>query len=208
MKRPPRKAPARPKKAAGALDAEPVVVEPVDEVEAAEPSADPLILDAEIDEPVEHDDEADDRRSADASAEPDEATDADPKESSSDLSEDRYGSLVPADALQRYLAEIRRHPLLDPDEEHELAVRWVEDGDRDRDMGPAPAPGTSNNNTGGGEGPENFSLSTPAGKWGRKSPKERAPYDPHWKLDDKVATLSGFKYDPKDFAKWALKVRN
>lgn len=41
------------------------------------------------------------------------------------------GALVPADALQHYLAEIRRHPLLDPKEEHELAVRWREQGDRE-----------------------------------------------------------------------------
>ena len=53
------------------------------------------------------------------------------KDDSRELSEDRYGSLVPADALQRYLAEIRRHPILDPEEEHELAVRWVEEGDRE-----------------------------------------------------------------------------
>lgn len=40
------------------------------------------------------------------------------------------GSLVPADTLQRYLAEIRRIPLLSREEEHELAVRWHEHGDR------------------------------------------------------------------------------
>lgn len=39
-------------------------------------------------------------------------------------------SLVPADSLQRYLAEIRRIPLLTREEEHELAVRWHEQGDR------------------------------------------------------------------------------
>ena len=41
------------------------------------------------------------------------------------------GALVPTDALQRYLAEARRYPLLDPEEEHELAVRWVDHGDRE-----------------------------------------------------------------------------
>jgi RNA polymerase sigma-32 factor len=40
------------------------------------------------------------------------------------------GALVPTDSLQRYLAEIRRYPLLDPEEEHRLAVRWREEGDR------------------------------------------------------------------------------
>src|SRR5262249_15302051 len=33
-------------------------------------------------------------------------------------------ALVPADNLQRYLSEIRRYPLLTPEEEHTLAVRW------------------------------------------------------------------------------------
>ena len=40
------------------------------------------------------------------------------------------GMLVPADSLQRYLAEIRRIPVLTREEEHELAVRWHEGGDR------------------------------------------------------------------------------
>jgi len=41
------------------------------------------------------------------------------------------GALVPVDSLQRYLAEIRRYPLLDVKDEHDLAVRWREGGDRD-----------------------------------------------------------------------------
>jgi RNA polymerase sigma-32 factor len=39
-------------------------------------------------------------------------------------------ALVPADSLQRYLAEIRRIPVLSREEEHELAVRWHESEDR------------------------------------------------------------------------------
>jgi RNA polymerase sigma-32 factor len=39
-------------------------------------------------------------------------------------------ALVPADNLQRYLTEIRRIAVLSREEEHELAVRWQEDGDR------------------------------------------------------------------------------
>jgi len=39
------------------------------------------------------------------------------------------GSLVPFDPLQRYLAEIRRYPLLTREEEHELAVRFQQDRD-------------------------------------------------------------------------------
>ena len=38
-------------------------------------------------------------------------------------------ALVPQDPLQRYLAEIRRHPLLTPEEEHRLAVEYHEYGD-------------------------------------------------------------------------------
>ena len=38
-------------------------------------------------------------------------------------------ALVPYDPLQRYLAEIRRYPLLTPEEEHELAVRYKEHGE-------------------------------------------------------------------------------
>lgn len=40
------------------------------------------------------------------------------------------GALVPADALSRYLAEIRTYPILTREEEHELAVRYFEQGDR------------------------------------------------------------------------------
>ncbi len=55
-----------------------------------------------------------------------------PPEPAADLSEPSMaGMLVPAaDTLQRYLAEIRRIPILSRDEEHALAVRWHEEGDR------------------------------------------------------------------------------
>ena len=38
-------------------------------------------------------------------------------------------ALVPTDSLSRYMAEIRRYPLLSPEEEHDLAVRYKEYGD-------------------------------------------------------------------------------
>ncbi|MDX1763758.1 MAG: RNA polymerase factor sigma-32 [bacterium] len=41
------------------------------------------------------------------------------------------GELVKSDPLQRYMAEIRHHPLLSPEEEHALAVRYYETGDID-----------------------------------------------------------------------------
>ena len=40
------------------------------------------------------------------------------------------GALVPADSLSRYLAEIRRIPILNREDEHALAVQWKEQGDR------------------------------------------------------------------------------
>lgn len=39
------------------------------------------------------------------------------------------GALVRYDSLQHYLAEIRKYPLLSRDEEHQLAVRYKEEGD-------------------------------------------------------------------------------
>ncbi|TMA37022.1 MAG: sigma-70 family RNA polymerase sigma factor, partial [Deltaproteobacteria bacterium] len=47
-----------------------------------------------------------------------------------DEAPERESALVPADSLQRYFAEIRRIPVLSREEEHELAVRWHEKGDR------------------------------------------------------------------------------
>ncbi|MCE2484861.1 MAG: RNA polymerase factor sigma-32 [Desulfurellaceae bacterium] len=38
-------------------------------------------------------------------------------------------ALVPTDSLSRYMAEIRRYPLLSPEEEHDLAVRYKEYGE-------------------------------------------------------------------------------
>lgn len=40
-------------------------------------------------------------------------------------------ALARRDPLAAYMGEVRRHPLLTRDEEHELAVRWVEQGDRE-----------------------------------------------------------------------------
>ena len=50
------------------------------------------------------------------------AEDADPAEEPS-------AALVPFDALQRYLSEIRRYPVLTREEEHELAVQYKQFGD-------------------------------------------------------------------------------
>ena len=52
----------------------------------------------------------------------DEADEPDPAEGAS-------GALVPFDALQSYLSEIRRYPLLTREEEHELAIQYKQFGD-------------------------------------------------------------------------------
>lgn len=38
-------------------------------------------------------------------------------------------ALARRDPMGQYMAEVRRHPLLTREEEHELAVRWIENGD-------------------------------------------------------------------------------
>ncbi len=64
-------------------------------------------------------------------AESDEAPEASAAaESASPPGDERAGALVPVDALQRYLTEIRRIPVLTREEEHVIAVRWHEEGDR------------------------------------------------------------------------------
>jgi RNA polymerase sigma-32 factor len=62
--------------------------------------------------------------------EPDEI-DAEPERSVPVEKDDSAPStaLVPQDSLSRYLAEIRRYPLLTPEEEHRLAVEYKEYGD-------------------------------------------------------------------------------
>lgn len=124
MKRPPQSS-ARARSRAKRDPVEPDVVDPPEvSAEAVEDGEDEsLIVDAEL---------ADDEEpSVGESAETGPSASDSSDNPSREISGDRYGSLVPADALQRYLAEIRRHPLLEPEEEHELAVRWVEEGDRE-----------------------------------------------------------------------------
>ncbi|MBM4270204.1 MAG: sigma-70 family RNA polymerase sigma factor [Deltaproteobacteria bacterium] len=92
-------------------------------------TAAPEPVESESEEEAEDEVEADEPRELeldDGESEPDP-----PADETRALSEDRFGALVPTDNLQRYLAEIRRHPLLDPEEEHRLAVLWREDGDRE-----------------------------------------------------------------------------
>ncbi len=48
-----------------------------------------------------------------------------------DLTDRDVGAISPTDPLRRYLEEIRRHPLLEPEEEFRLATRLTETGDLD-----------------------------------------------------------------------------
>ncbi|MEK6553639.1 MAG: sigma-70 family RNA polymerase sigma factor, partial [Bdellovibrionota bacterium] len=53
------------------------------------------------------------------------------KKTKTDLASDDGPGLVPADPLARYMAELRKYPLLTKEEEHDLAVRYREHGDRE-----------------------------------------------------------------------------
>lgn len=46
-----------------------------------------------------------------------------------DIPDSDTKGIVPSDPLQQYLAEIRKYPLLTPEEEKELAIRYYEKGD-------------------------------------------------------------------------------
>jgi len=76
----------------------------------------------------ERDTEADEQD--DELGEPDEAEDTGELVETASDDEAKAGVLVPTDPIQRYLAEIRRIPVLTREEEHALAVRWREHGDR------------------------------------------------------------------------------
>ncbi len=54
-----------------------------------------------------------------------------PAEVSHDLNKSQTRALSTYDPLRRYLEEVRRYPLLDPEDEFRLAMRMLEKGDRD-----------------------------------------------------------------------------
>ncbi len=62
---------------------------------------------------------------------PDDADDAGPVAAVPAATSGATGALVPSDALSRYLAEIRQYDVLSREEEHEIAVRYYEEGDPD-----------------------------------------------------------------------------
>ena len=63
--------------------------------------------------------------SSDEAAETDRASAPVPQVSSSDR------SLGPVDALSAYMGQLAKYAPISREEEHALAVRWVEDGDED-----------------------------------------------------------------------------
>ncbi|HEX3777589.1 MAG TPA: RNA polymerase factor sigma-32 [Polyangiaceae bacterium] len=97
-------------------------VSPDDEAEDAEPAggadgdSEPEVFEAESElvEDTDHDDE--DEREASEESEPSEDADSEPK---------NEPGLARVDALQAYMREVQRHPLLSADEEHKLAVEYT-----------------------------------------------------------------------------------
>ncbi len=73
--------------------------------------------------------EESDAPAADATAEPVVPDEIDDAADAADQAEEPPGALVPFDALQSYLTEIRRYPVLTREEEHALAVRYKQFGD-------------------------------------------------------------------------------
>ncbi len=94
------------------------------------PRETPEVVDADVVEPEVVDAEAEEAEAALADVEP--ATDADLDRIARDLRAPAPAgstALARRDPLAAYMAEVRRHPLLTREEEYELAVRWVEEGD-------------------------------------------------------------------------------
>src|SRR5262245_55092819 len=66
----------------------------------------------------------------DAPPEPESDSPAPPEPTPPEPPAELASALVPLDNLQRYLTEIRRIPVLTREEEHALALKWKEQGDR------------------------------------------------------------------------------
>lgn len=113
----PRKSTRRKAPAAGGRAKKPVEAPVEAEVELEEERDEPIDLESEADAEIEGD------QSGHLAALP-----IEPEEESE---EPAPGSLSRTDPLARYMQEVKRHPLLSREEEHELAVRYVETGDVD-----------------------------------------------------------------------------
>lgn len=109
-----------PKTADSPVATEVVAVEPV-EVEPVE--AEPV-------ETEEADDEAD-QALADIDPATDEELDAIARDIGKRAPAGPSTALARRDPMGQYMAEVRRYPLLTREEEHELAVRWIEHGDKE-----------------------------------------------------------------------------
>ena len=103
---------------AGPVVAEVVAVEPVESAEDAEPAEDA------------EDDEAE-QALADIDPATDEELDAIARDIGRPAPATTTTALARRDPMGQYMAEVRRYPLLTREEEHELAVRWIDHGDKE-----------------------------------------------------------------------------
>ncbi len=101
-------------------------------------SEDSAAIDVEVVERVPKDAEASDEddAAAEALAEVDPVSDDELDSIAKDLGRSKAApegttALARRDPMAAYMAEVRRHPLLTREEEHELAVRWVEEDDQE-----------------------------------------------------------------------------
>ena len=106
--------------AAEVVEGEPIDAEAVEAVDAEEADAEEV-------------DEADEAEEALADVEPatDEELDAIAREIGRPTPATTTTALARRDPMGQYMAEVRRYPLLTREEEHTLAVRWIEHGDKE-----------------------------------------------------------------------------
>jgi RNA polymerase sigma-32 factor len=88
-------------------------------------------LDIEHDEEAEEVEDSAEENDQEAYASPDSQLPATAIDISSDIPDSEVRAVSPTDPLRRYLEEVRRYPLLDPEKEMELAIRLRDHGDLD-----------------------------------------------------------------------------
>jgi len=114
----------------------PTSSEPID-VEVVDRSSEPAEATSKPTEaPIESPEAEQDEAAAEALAEVDPVSDEELEEIAKSIGRPKAApegttALARRDPMAAYMAEVRRHPLLTREEEHELAVRWVEEDDKD-----------------------------------------------------------------------------
>jgi RNA polymerase sigma-32 factor len=105
---------------------------PAQVVETAEVvEAEPVEADAVDTEPVDEDVDEAELALADVDPATDEELDAIAREIGRPAPATATTALARRDPMGQYMAEVRRYPLLTREEEHALAVRWIEHGDKE-----------------------------------------------------------------------------